>query len=182
METITEKKKVSDYDATSESPFMVELKSSYIQAEPEHKTMYGEDGKLYGMYEIPKGHTRIVDKASYTKLFKGGTTTLLAMSEPATRMLYYIIENMVVHKDEVCILQEDYLRYAGYKAKSRLTYYRAVEGLLKANVIARRTGMSSCYWVNPNILFNGDRTKLKNITVRPPDDGKKSFKISTEEI
>lgn len=178
MET---KKKLSDYDATSESPFVVELQGAYIQPDPEHKTMQGDDGKLYGMYEIPKGRTRVVDRANYTKLFKGSTSTLLNMSEPSTRMLYYIIENIVVHKDEVCILQEDYLKYAGYKAKSRLTYYRAVEGLLKANVIARRTGMGSCYWVNPNILFNGDRTKLSNITVKPVDSGRKPFKFNREE-
>jgi len=61
------------------------------------------------------------------------------------------------------------LKFAGYKEKSRLTYYRAVEGLLKANIISRKTGGGVCYWVNPNILFNGDRTKLKNISIRPPD-------------
>lgn len=175
METlIKEKKKVTDYDATSESPYNVELYSKYIQADPEHHVAI-IDGKECGWYQMPKGKTRITDNAQYTKMFRGNGPLLMGMSEPATRMFYYILDHIAVHKDEVCILQEDYLKFAGYKDKSRLTYYRAVEGLLKANVIARRTGMQSCYWVNPNIIFNGDRTKLKNITVRPPDKASFSF-------
>jgi hypothetical protein len=27
-----------------------------------------------------------------------------------------------------------------------------------------------CYWINPNVLYNGDRTKLKNTVVQPPKD------------
>lgn len=174
METTT-KKTVKDYDTTSESPYMVELYSKYIQPDSEHKTMQGDDGKLYGMYEIPKGGTRPVDRRIYSKLFKGNTEALMGLSEPSAKMFYYITEYIAVGKDEVCILQEDYLKFAGYKEKSRLTYYRAVEGLLKAEIIARRTGSQSCYWVNPNVLFNGDRTKLKNVIVHGPDKAFSGF-------
>jgi len=173
METNTTKSgpKISDYDTTTESPYVVELQSRYIQPDADHEVVEDKNsGKVYGMYEIPKGKTIKTDNAIYSKLFRGNTDVLMGLAEPAAKMFYYITEYIGANKDEVCILQDDYLKFAGYKAKSRLTYYRGVEGLLKANIIARKTGSQSCYWINPNVLYNGDRTKLKNVTVKPPKD------------
>jgi len=171
METNTTKSgpKISEYDASSESPYTVQLQSKYVQPNSEHSAVE-IDGVLHGIYPIGKGKTILSDNAIYSKLFRGNTEVLMGLSEPAAKMFYYISEFIGANKDEVCILQEDYLQFAGYKAKSRLTYYRGVEGLLKANIIARKTGSQSCYWINPNVLYNGDRTKLKNTVVQPPKD------------
>jgi hypothetical protein len=172
METSTTKSgpKISEYDASSESPYTVQLQSKYIQPSTEHEVVYKADGTMCGIYDIPKGKTILSDNAIYSKLFRGNTEVLMGLSEPAAKMFYYITEFIGANKDEVCILQDDYLQFAGYKAKSRLTYYRGVEGLLRANIIARKTGSQSCYWINPNVLYNGDRTKLKNTVVQPPKD------------
>jgi hypothetical protein len=170
MDTTTTKRKtpkISEYESKNESPYTVEIHSKYLQAAPEHRAVE-IDGILHGIYEIPKGKTVSIDTAMYSKVFKGNTSVLMEMSEPAAKMFYYILENIQTNRDEICILREDYLKFAGYKIGARLTYYRAVEGLLYARIISRKTGSGMCYWVNPNILFNGDRTKLKNIIVKPP--------------
>jgi hypothetical protein len=168
METIDIKKKtpkITDYGSYPDSPYTVELNSKYITINTEHKTMQGDDGVLYGMYEIPKGKTIMVDNTSYNKLFKGNTQVLMSMPEPSAKMFYYITEYLKPNSNQICIVREDYLKFAGYKVNGNLTYYRALDGLLDA----RMAGNTTCYWINPNVIFNGDRTKLKNVIVKPVD-------------
>ncbi len=179
METTATKKKtpkITEYPSTSESPYTVELHARYVQANPEHRAVE-IDGVPHGIYEIPKGRTIAVDTAPYNKLFRGNSSVLMNMPEPAAKMFYYITEYLKVNSNQICIMKEDYLKFAGYKPNGSLTYYRALDGLLEARVIARMAGSTTCYWVNPNILFNGDRTKLKNITVKPPS---KPFNMTGE--
>jgi hypothetical protein len=35
-----------------------------------------------------------------------------------------------------------------------------INGLIEANIIARKMGSSIEYWLNPDIMFNGSRLKL----------------------
>lgn len=178
METTDTKKKtpkITEYPSTSESPYIVELTSKYVQPKPEHEVVQKEDGTLWGQYQIPKGRTIPTDTAMYTKLMKGNTEALMNMPEPSAKMFYYITEHLKANSNQICIMREDYLKFAGYKPNGSLTYYRALDGLLEAKIIARMAGSTTCYWINPNVIFNGDRTKLKNITVRPPD---KAFNLN----
>lgn len=157
--------KIGDYPTTKTSPFFVEVVTRQYAAKPEHKTAMTDDGELMAYYTIPKNHHIIHDPALYTKHYKGISKILMTLTESATKMYYYIHEHLVLGRDEVCIIMEDYLSFAGYKSTNRLNYYRAIEGLLAANIIARKTGSTTCFYINPNILFNGDRTKLANTRV-----------------
>jgi hypothetical protein len=163
METVKKNPKISDYPTTIESPFTVEITTKQFAPNTEHKVVTDDDGVAYAMYEIPKNKTVMHDPAAYCKHYKGTSNVLMALKEPANKMYYYIHEHLDVNRDEICILMDDYLLFAGYKASNRLNYYRAIEGLLAANIIARKVGMGSCFYINPNIIFNGDRTKLKNV-------------------
>jgi len=39
-------------------------------------------------------------------------------------------------------------------------YYLAVTELSERNVIKKKAGFQRCFWINANIIFNGDRTKI----------------------
>lgn len=179
MDTTTKKPgpKISKYPTAAVSPYIVELYSKYIQADTEHKTMQGDDGKMYGMYEIPKGQTRPIDTAKYSKLFKNSGIVIANLSDAAIKMFMYIHENLGVNTDIICIMREDYLKFYGYAPNNKYAYYQAIDGLLKAEIMTKKADSTTCYWVNPNVLFNGDRTKLKNVTVKPPD---KAFKMNND--
>lgn len=170
--------KVTDYETYRESPYRVVLHSKVHNPQTEHKNVVGDDGVQYGIYEIPKAVNIVVDPKPYTKMFHGNTAVLIALSESAMRMFYYICDNIQPGKDDICIMMEDYFQFAGYSGNSRLTYYRAVEGLLKAAIISRKAGYNNCFFVNPDVIFNGDRTKLKNIDIRPVD--KRAFSGHTK--
>lgn len=170
---------ISSYGSYPESPYTVELYSKYIQANPEHRAVE-IDGVPHGIYEIPKGKTIPVDSAKYSKLFKNYGMILANLNEASIKMFMYIHEHLAVNTDHICIRKEDYLKYYGYALTNKYTYYQALEGLMKADIMKKKADSSVCYWVNPNIIFNGDRTKLKNITVRPPDKGAFSFNRSED--
>lgn len=104
----------------------------------------------------------------YSKLFKDCGMLIANLNEAAIKMFMYIHENLGINADCICIMKEDYLKHYGYAATNKYTYYQAIEGLLKAGIMAKQAGSTTCYWINPNIIFNGDRTKLKNKIVHPP--------------
>jgi hypothetical protein len=172
MDTQTKTKRqgpeIGSYGSFPESPYIVELHSKYIQAAPEHRAVE-IDGVPHGIYEIPKGRTIPIDTAKYSKLFKNYGMLLANLNEAAIKMFMYIHEHLGVNSDYVCITKEDYLKYYGYAPTNKYTYYQALEGLLKADVMKKKAGSTVCYWINPNILFNGDRTKLKNVKIVPPE-------------
>ena len=161
--------KIGKYSTYTQSPYTVEVQSKYVQAKENHKVMYDEHGEMFGTYKIPKGVTIPVDIAKYSKLFKNSGMLIANLNEAAIKMFMYIHEKLPVNSDQMCITREEYLEYYGYAPTNKYTYYQAIEGLLRAGIMAKQAGSTVCYWINPNILFNGDRTKLKNIVVRPPD-------------
>lgn len=160
--------KIGDYGTFTQSPYSVELQSKYVQPAAEHRAVE-IDGVPHGLYEIPKGKTIPVDVARYSKLFKDSGMLIANLNEAAIKMFMYIHEKLPINSDQICITREDYLEYYGYAPTNKYTYYQAIEGLLKARIMAKQAGSTVCYWINPNILFNGDRTKLKNTVIKPPD-------------
>lgn len=166
---------ISSYGCFPESPYTVELQSKYMQPKEDHEILYKADGTMCSVYEIPKGKTIVHDPAKYSKLFKDCSVLIANLNEAAIKMFMYIHEQLEINSDVVCILKDDYLKYYGYAPTNKYTYYQALEGLLRADIIRKKTNGSVCYWVNPNIIFNGDRTKLKNVIISKP---KESFSFN----
>ncbi len=169
METKTKRKSptIKEYGSYPQSPYTIELQSKYMHVNPEHRSVE-IDGVPHGIYEIPKGKTILVDSARYTKLFKNSGMILATLSDSSIKMFMYIHENLGINCDYVCIMREDYLKCFGYAPNNKYAYYQAIEGLLQANIMKKKSDSTTCYWINPDIIFNGDRTKLKNVTVIPP--------------
>lgn len=173
MDTTTKTKrapgpKISKFPTASSSPYTVELYGKYVVPKEDHQTMFKEDGTMCGVYEIPKGSIRACDTAKYSKLFKNSSKAIANLSDTALKLFMYIHEHLEINSDVICIIREEYLAYYGYAPNNKYAYYQAIEGLLKAEIITKKAGSTVCYWVNPNVIFNGDRTKLKNTVVHPP--------------
>lgn len=167
--TISKTPKITDHVTYAESPYSVDLYvRQYAPKEEDEYIFTGEDGESYAAYKIPKNKTVVFDPRKYSKLFQGNSELLLRLSDPAMKMFLYISENLRVNKDEICIFKDEFLVFAGFNPKNKVTYYRALDGLLTEKVIARKAGSTTCFFINPNIIFNGDRTKLSNTVVKTP--------------
>lgn len=151
---------------TSSAIFPKEFKPQLIterqitSREDERETVDTTTGEIYMMRKIP--HNRMVkhDGAIYTKLFRGNITNFTELSIPAYKLFLYICNILRPNSCEVYIDSEDFLIQCGYTKTSKRVFYQAIEELAIHNTIIKKANTDKSYWINTNILFNGDRTKL----------------------
>jgi len=132
----------------------------YVTKEDEHLVTVQETGKTFVMKELPQSRQRTHDSKTFTKLFHDGVSILKNFSTPSSNMLFYITCNLGINQKHIFITEADYLNFCGYSPVSKRLYYQAISELVEKEVIKKRAGFTRSYWINPNILFNGDRTKL----------------------
>ena len=159
--------KLACFESYAECPYFPEglverrVKVGYVE-----KDMHDPDTKYYeGRVKVPKYEQRWHDSKVFVKVFTHHIPELtMELSPPASKMLWYVILNLPLGGNWIKIAVRDFLKYAGYGGKSLAVYYRAITELIRAGILARRTGEEMTYWINVNFIFNGDRTRL----VPPP--------------
>ena len=111
--------------------------------------------------KLPQSKLVTHDGAIYTKLFRTGLISRLNhLSKPATNMFLMIASRLAPHSEKVCITEDDFMETFEYARGSKRLYYQSITELEEKKVIAKVNNSSRCYWINPNVMFNGDRTKL----------------------
>lgn len=116
-----------------------------------------ETGESYNVTKIVKGKTEMHDPMMYTKVYLSAFMHLNDLTHSAVKMFNYMVHTLKANKETV------YLNCADIEVQckmSKATYYSAIKELIEAKIIARKLGSSMEFWINPNILFNGNRTKL----------------------
>ena len=104
-----------------------------------------------------------LDAEKYTKVYNSEFKAFFGLSTPAIRTLGYIINGMHPKCDIVFFNVWDCMEYTGYTSKA--TVYRALTNLSEQGIIAR--GPSECtLFINPMVIFNGDRVRFVKEYVR----------------
>lgn len=186
----TKNKGINSYPSHVDTPYEVVLgtREYLIKDEDDRIFTDASTGETYVGHKIPKHKVTITDSMKYTKLFNGNSILLSGLTDAALKMFYYICDNLKPGSESICVVREDFLSYFGYNAENKPVYYKALSGLLDGNIIARQVGYQSCFFVNPNIMFNGDRTKYTNSRIHNDNDpkvnsnqfGKRSFSFGKE--
>ena len=98
------------------------------------------------------------DSSKFTKVYSGKhiQDILPNLKGAGNKMFWFIVQNLTKDAESITISFEDYAEFA--KIKSRTVYYEGIMNLNEHNIIKRMSG--DVYYINPLILFNGDRTKL----------------------
>lgn len=133
---------------------------AYVEKKEENLAVETTTGEMFVMKRLPKSKEVRHDSLTYTKFFKKGAETLKDLPVPASNMLYLIIAKLEINTTSIAITEEDFLTHFEYSPKSKRLYYDAIAALIEANVIQKKAGFSRSYWVNANIIYNGDRTKI----------------------
>ncbi len=102
------------------------------------------------------GEKKQVDKQSYMKLFIGEIKRFFDLSKTSMKLLEYIMDNIRWNKDKICMHQPTIMDDMKI---SRTTCYRSMIQLLDAGIIAK-ADTDGCYYVNPTVVFKGDRIIL----------------------
>jgi hypothetical protein len=80
-------------------------------------------------------------------------SVILKLSERGCRMLTYVMQKLAKQSDTVEIKSEDFMGL--FSVLSIQTFYNSLNDLMDAGVIARYK--TNRYWINPSVIFNGNR-------------------------
>ena len=101
--------------------------------------------------------TQKVDSNQFAKLFVNEIKNLLDLSQTTYKMLLYIMTLLKPNKDEIYIFVPDVMEHCNWKNKP--TVYKAIKELIQNEIIAP-SWKPNIYFINPSILFNGDKLIL----------------------
>ncbi len=104
-----------------------------------------------------------VDDEQFAKIFLGGLLNFWKISPRGIRVFTYVLKQLRPSKDSFYFSTEECMKFTGYKTRGLVT--SGLAELIGAGLIARSTD-SIIYFLNPSILFNGNRLTFAKTYVR----------------
>lgn len=163
-----------------ENPFTQSLtvktrsKTVTIQASDRMNTEYAIVNQ--DTHEVKSTHIatyKQVDDDQFVKLFTQNIAMIFDLSQAGRKtldMIMHVMQRTAISKDEVYIddnVRADFTEMFSLKL-SKTTMYRGIAALEDANIIAKSV-KTNIYFLNPNIVFNGDRLVLTQAIERNRD-------------
>lgn len=158
--------KVSHHTSTIETPFIVLDGMQYSLRTSNNSFQKAVTGDGEEIIFMKSNNTVEIykDTNPYRKIFKSNISTFKDLSIPGYKVLAYVLDNLPINDELICIVPSELVDYCGYQTTKNI--YVGILDLLNNEFISRKAGADSCYWVNPNKIFNGDRTKLLEASCR----------------
>ena len=124
-----------------------------------------------------------VDEDQFAKIYLREFTKFFDLTTVGIRVWGYIMTCMRPRNDMILFDREDCLSYTQYKSTESI--YRGLTELLKAGIIARGSS-DNIYFINPLIIFNGDRARfvteyVKKSRKKKPGDDPNQLKLDFHE-
>lgn len=147
------------------NPFM-EGFTKYVQPKKANKKVLTGDtyentitGDVFSSVVIEKSD-RYEDVGDFIKLKTTAyaVATLDNLSAASHRLLFWMMNKLEFNRDYVTIYGPKAQTELGYKSINSI--YKAIDGLLEANIIAMKEGGTWMFFINPNILYKGNMLYL----------------------
>lgn len=164
---------LSNYEFNNENPF---LSQAIEQVEKNMVRKYktasntGEKAILKAVDDNGEivGHTQFVrqievDEQQFAKLYLSNFSSFFNLNTAAIRVFGYILAQLSPNKDQFMFIAEDCLEYTGYKTKSSI--FMGL-GQLVENQIVARGKTDFLYYINPMVVFNGNRITFAKTYVK----------------
>lgn len=134
------------------------------------------------------GHTHFirqieVDEKQFAKVYLSNFKNFFNLKPSAIKVFGYILNQLVPNKDQFIFLIDEAVEYTGYKSRSSV--FGGLANLIENEIIARGK-TDFLYFVNPMVVFNGNRLTfaktyvLKEEEVLPANESKKALSSSKE--
>lgn len=180
--------KFSDFEKNKENPFLKqaieEINQNIVK---KYRSATGTDQRAILQAYDPStgenlGQTSFirqmeVDEKEFVKFYLRDFKAFYGLSEKAIRIFGYILTKLIPNKDEFIFLLEECMDATGYQSKRPI--YAGLTELIQAEIIARgRTEVF--YYINPMVVFNGNRVTFAKTYVKKTTT--KSLKTQQREI
>jgi hypothetical protein len=127
----------------------------------EHNIVTGSSGEIVGTTSL---FTVVeIDPEPFVKMYKDSIKSFWGLTEASYKVLDYIKEVLIPDKDEFYLYAPDVMEYTKYK--QRRSIESAVNQLISKEIIAKSI-KPNMYFINPTVLFNGDRLIIANAYVK----------------
>ena len=130
-----------------------ELGSEIIPSLQAINTSTGEVKEIATIYKSRND----VDKKPYMKVFKDFYKNKKYLTREACTTLDYIMSILKPHEDFIFLPVTETMEALGFKSKMSL--YNGINNLIEYEYISKAT-ISTKYWINVDMFFNGDRKRL----------------------
>ena len=156
-------KKVNDFPQADISPFEGSLKSRLNEVTKRRVLSFGnsrvELEKYQNNISAQIALTQKVDRETFIKVFRESIRYIAQLSRTAQAVLWYIMDNLPKDKSYVVIDNMTVMDFCHFK--TRKSVREGVIELLDKNFLVRTT-VPKKFWVNPLIVFNGNRITYAN--------------------
>lgn len=157
--TTNKKMKLADFDKYNASPFDAKIKKRNKQV------VSKQVGEAYSSVtgELLSNNVSLVvhkpmDRSEFIKLFTSNLSMFFKINESEFKVFIYMLQNLEINTGRARFNIHDCIKDTGY---SKVTTYRAIAGLCQNEFVAR-TLMPYYYWINPSIVFNGNRMSIQS--------------------
>lgn len=112
------------------------------------------------------GKIEEVDSEEFVKLYTRNVGVLFELSSRAQKALVAVFCAVQKHKDQAHIFLpyhfavEYYEQLGISKIPSRTTFSTGITDLIKMSFLAAHYAGEGWYWINPNLIFNGNRVRF----------------------
>jgi hypothetical protein len=154
--------KFRDLPSYDQNPFIqpiveIRTKKKIVRMGVNRQATLSEDGEYLGdsfMVVAKK-----VDKEEFVKVFKDQISLIFDLTKTAQKILVYIIKSLGINKDYVVFDKEKAKEVSGLASTASI--YAGLTELIKKGVLAK-SHLALMYYINPAIIFNGDRLTIVN--------------------
>lgn len=144
------------------------------------QTIINSDGEVTGTTAFLQQIE--IDEDKFAKVYLSQFAAFWDLSKPAIRVFGYIITNcMIPNKDVFYFDIDEALAYTGYSSSKYIN--TGIAALVVAGIIARGNRQNK-YFINPLVVFNGNRVTFARTYVRKkkkPIEDKDQMSIAWEE-
>lgn len=104
---------------------------------------------------------KIVDREEFVKIFGSAISGMFDLTKTAQEMFKVVLEVYIAQDfmPDRIYLSENVLKQHGY-TKTKTTRQNAINQLLEKRFIALMESEPNWFWINPNMIFKGDRLTL----------------------
>jgi len=163
--------KFSDLPTHDHNPFMAQIveiktKKKLVRMGTNRQAALSEDGEYLG--ESFMAISKKVDKEEFVKVFKDQILLIFDLTKTAQKILVYIIKSLGINKDYVVFDKNKAKEISGLSSTASI--YAGLAELMSKEVLAK-SNVPLMYYINPAIIFNGDRLTIVNRWIKESSIG-----------
>lgn len=98
-----------------------------------------------------------LDKKKFTKVFDEAIMHIRDLKIAGVKVLCYLMTILEKNRDYVCVDMDSCREFCGYNSNKDV--YKGIVELIEKGFLAKKVGYNE-YFINSNLMFKGDRTKI----------------------